>query len=87
MKKLGGWTLAMGVSAMLFAAPSAWAKECPQVCMEDFARSTKLCKQNMKSKSTECVQMMTQVKDDCLKECKSPSQKSPQQEAPPDEEQ
>ncbi|CAM3078872.1 hypothetical protein G4177_04775 [Corallococcus sp. ZKHCc1 1396] len=80
MKNLGGWTLAMGVSAMLFVAPSAWAKECARVCVDDLARNSKLCKQHAKNKSVECVQMMTQAKDECLKECKNPSQKAAPQE-------
>jgi hypothetical protein len=70
MKTQLGWGLAVGVA--LFVAPSAWAKTCAQVCTEDLTRNTKLCKQHSK-RQAECVQMVTQAKDDCLKECKTPS--------------
>lgn len=70
MKMQWGWGLAVG--AALFVAPSAWAKECAQVCMDDLARNTKICKERSK-KQVECVQMFTKIKDMCLKECRSPS--------------
>jgi hypothetical protein len=78
MRKQWGWGLAVGVT--LFVAPAARAKDCAQVCVEDLARNTKLCKERSK-KTVECVQMFTKVKDTCLKECRNPSK----EDSPPPE--
>lgn len=70
MKKQWGWGLVVG--AALFVAPAAWARDCAEVCVDDLARNTKLCKERSK-KVAECVQMFTKIKDTCLKECRNPS--------------
>lgn len=83
MMKQWGWGLAVG--AVLFVAPSAWAKSCAQVCVDDLARNTKLCKERSK-KVAECTQMFTKIKDTCVKECQKPSKEGSDSPPPEDAE-